>query len=175
MLLVLGALGVFLLWSGRRGVIANNNLVFSIAGFRVHRVSIANIECVVQLTITNASNQDYTIGKAFFVIKYPKGTLSSGSFDNALATFESLQNLQIKARQNVQAEAKVNIPTMKLLSVIKEYFTTTNKMVGEITGTVSLSQNSNGINLPAKDFDLRDALNGVKSQIQGILSFLSFK
>lgn len=108
MLIVLGLLGGYLLWIGRRGVIANNNLTFSIESFRVHKVTIANIECVVNLSIINASNQDYTIGKAFFIVKYPKGGLSSGNIGNTLTSFESLQDLQIKARQNIRAEAKAN-------------------------------------------------------------------
>ena len=172
MLLAIGVLGAFILWSGRRAAVANNNLVFSIVGFRVHKVSITNIEFIVKLAITNASNQDYTISKAFFIVKYPKGGLSSGNIGNTLASFESLQNLFIKARQNIEADARVNISTLKLSSVIKEYFTSTSKMTGEVTGTISLSQNSNGINLIPVDFDVREAFNGVKSQVQGVLSFL---
>jgi len=175
MLIVLGLIGGYLLWTGRRGVIANNNLTFSIAGFRVHRVSVANIECVIRLSIVNASNQDYTIAKAFFIVKYPKGGLNTGAIGNTLASFESLQNLQIRARQTLQAEAKVNIPTMRLLSVIREYFTTSNKMIGEITGTITLNTNSNGINILPTDINIRESFNSVRSQIQGVLSFLSFK
>lgn len=172
MLLSLLALGGILLYTGRRAAVANTNIIIGIAGFRIHKVSLLNIECIVKIVFTNSSNQAYTLSKAFFVLKYPKGTLKD-SFSNEIASFESLQNLQISARSRAEAEARVNIPTTKFFSVIKEYFTTSNKMLGEVVGTISFQNNTNGLNLPAFEFDIRDTLNSVKNSLKGILNFLN--
>jgi len=168
-LLLLG--GFFLLRAGNRATIANNNFTAGISAFRIHSITFFQVEMYVKLGITNSSNQDYKAGKAFFVLKYPKGTLTN-SFQNELATAESLMIEPIPARSKTEREFKMLVPTNKLLAVVKEYFTSTKPMIAQVTGTIALDGTGNGLNLPPMEIDLRKAFDSVKSQVKGILGGL---
>lgn len=172
MLVPLALLGGFLLFfAGNRANIANQNFAANITGFRIHSVSFFQTEIYVKLGITNSSNQDYKAGKAFLLLKYPKGTLTN-SFQNELATAESILVEAIPARSKVEREFKILIPTQKLLSVLKEYFTSTKPMLAQVTGTIALDGTGNGLNLIPIEVDLRQSLDKVKEQIKGVLGGL---
>lgn len=170
----LALLGTIAFLGLRRASVAQNNLVVGINAFRIHQVSTSGIKAFVTLGVVNSSNQTYTISKIFLLLKYPKGNLTN-SFDNVLATAENASTHVINPRSTKEIQLEINIPALKLLNVLKEYFFSNTKMIGEVTGTIAFSGQSSGFNIPPFEVDIRQHLKDISSQLQGILQFLGKK